>query len=561
MKHLRYRVFFQILIPTLCIYIVLTSAAFVAYRNTYKASMIEKKNTELLNISRVLSDWVSGRVRELMILAGSETFRAEDEARYREYLLQRKLSQSFDFEQLWFFTEDGTYWNTGEGYGEIARYENFNRYFTGELIFLYYIPEDFRYSSRNSIVIFAVPVRDRDEVIGLLGGSVQLSELTRQLRYYSYGVFDAIALVDLSQHAGEELGGRIIAHDNENFIGLQERTVYGNIFTSNVHRQGENVFVATLINNWKLVGIIESKALFFQLTAFMRFFILIMVLIVFVISAISIGISQLISYPVVKLTEMVNKMIQGDFDNEITVKTNDELQSLAGAFNLLNRRNIQLRTDDRFSFLGRISSRMAHEIRHPLQVIQIAAQSMNGENYRNMGEVISREIKNADKFVREILEIAKPNELSLEFYSMSRLLENVHRKFLLLGRDKGLSVEMHLDTDSDEFYFDVLKIEQVLTNILTNSLEMTEAGGRITLNIANDEEHRIVITITDTGPGFDKGTVDRIFDPYFTTKENGTGLGLSICYQILAAHGAHIELDANQPTGALTRLIFPPMPG
>ncbi len=559
MKHLRYRVFFQVLIPTLCIYLVLTGLAFIVYRNAYKASMIEKKNTELLNISRVLSDWVSGRVRELMILAGSEAFDDEDEERYRSYLSQRKKGQSFDFDQLWFFTEDGKFWNTGNENGSISRYEEFRRYFTGELLFLYYIPDNFRYESRNGIVVFAVPVQRKGKIIGLLGGSVKLTELTRLMRYYTHEVFDIAALVDLSHQSEKGLGGRIIAHVDENLIGIPERTAFGEIYTANTHRREENIFVTTLINNWKLVGMIESKALFFQLTGIVKFFILIMLLIVIVISAIAIGISRLISHPVVSLTDMVNKMIQGDYGNEITVKTNDELQSLAGAFNLLNRRNLQLRTDDRFSFLGRISSRMAHEIRHPLQVIQIAAQSMDKENYREMGEVISREIKNAGKFVREILEIAKPNELSLEKYSMTRLLENIHKKILILGKEAGISVELHPEAESDTFFFDVLKIEQVLTNILTNSLEVSEKGGKIVIRIVNDAEQRIVISISDTGPGFDKKTIDRIFDPYFTTKVNGTGLGLSICYQILAAHGAHIELDDNHPKGALTRIIFPSM--
>jgi signal transduction histidine kinase len=554
MKHLRQRVLFQILIPTLIAYVGISSYAFIVYRNSYKESMIEKKNTEMLNVSRVLGDWVSGRIRELMIISRSEFL--GDSGLYQEYLSRKADDQSSQFKTLWFIRENGKYWNTENGIGEIFNKEEFNLLFSKELLFLYLVPDYFDNYSNNPIILFAVPIEIENEVVGVLGGSIEFSEFDRLLKLYTYKLFDEIGIIDVDQPLKNGIGGKVIVHSNSEYNGVPEEDVYDQVYSFNTHYKQDNYFVTTLINYWKFVGKINSEALFFQLEMVTRFFILITFLIILVIGFLAIGISQLISNPILSLTDMVNDMLQGKFTNEITVRTKDELQLLANAFNLLNRRNIQLRTDDRFSFLGRISSRMAHEIRHPLHIIQIAMQTINEDNFKKNSSIIFQEINKAEMFIREILEIAKPNELSLEHYSMARLVDNVYQKFTMICEDKQINIDLYIDSRYDSFYFDVLKIEQVFTNILNNSIDVTPKGGVITIRIKNDQDRNIRIIISDTGPGFSQDVIDRVFDPYFTTKKDGTGLGLSICYQILTAHGAQIELSNSPTGGAVTTLIF-----
>lgn len=554
MKHLRYRILFQILIPTLVVYFLASSWAFLAYRVSYKDSMIEKQNMEMLNVSRVLGDWISGRIRELMIVSRSEFLADPDQ--YQEYLHRKADDQSSPFEEIWFIYKDGKYWNTGSGIGEIFNREKFNELFSKESLFLYLAPDYFERYAGEQFILFAVPIESGNEVIGALGGSINLSEFDRLLKLYTYKLFDEIGIIDVDQPLKNGIGGKVIAHSNPDFNGAPEEAVYKKVYSFNTQEKNDNYFVTTLINYWKFIGKIDSDSLFFQLDMITGFFIMSTIIIILVISFLSIGISQLISHPVLSLTEMVNRMLQGDFAYEITVNTKDELKLLADAFNLLNRRNIQLRTNDRFSFLGRISSRMAHEIRHPLHIIQIAMQSINEDNFDRNKEIINQEINKAEMFIREILEIAKPNELSLEHYSMGRLVDNVYQKFTLKCEEKKIRIEMEIDALYDSFYFDVLKIEQVFTNILNNSYDATPCGGVIRINIENDPDKNIIIIISDTGKGFNKKIIDRVFDPYFTTKPDGTGLGLSICYQILTAHGAQIELSNKSTGGAVTTLIF-----
>jgi signal transduction histidine kinase len=256
---------------------------------------------------------------------------------------------------------------------------------------------------------------------------------------------------------------------------------------------------------------------------------------------------------------MVNRMMKGDFRQKIEVNTNDELQELATAFNLLNSRLMQLRTDDRFVFLGHLSARMAHEIRKPLNIIQLAAQSIikDYKKKNKYSKIIINEISNADRFIKEILGFTKPENLNLTLYSINDLLESVVEKFNLLAHKQNIKIKLEKPLNLPKFYFDVLQVEQVFSNIITNSLEALSENGEIKIILVNDKNENIIIKFIDTGTGINENILDMVYDPYFTTKKNGTGLGLSICYRILMAHGAKIEIGNDKNKGALVKITFP----
>ena len=560
MKHLRTRVLIEILIPTLTVFMLMTVGSYLFYIDNYRDTVIEKKQAEFLNVSRLFSDWISGRIRELILIAASDTMMNDDKSKSHDYLDSELKRRTYQFSDFYLIDRNSRFWKTGDFTGSLTDMKDSKLLFSGEKLFLYHVPKNDDNPGSEPFVLFGVPVTRNGGVVSILAGAIEISELNWLLNLYTYKMFDSAALVDLNTSELHVSGGIIIAHSNSALNGKSETDLYGSDISSNRYLKTESFFVTSLINNWKFIGRIRNSILFFQIDVLSRFFILILALLIIVIGVLSIGISQLISRPIISLTYMVNRMLKGDFNNTITVRTNDELNSLANAFNLLNKQNIQLRTDDRFSFLGRISSRMAHEIRHPLHVIQIAVQTLNESNYEKNRDIIVQEIRKAEMFIREILEIAKPNELSLQYYSMSGLAENLCRNNRLLAEERGINLELVLDAEYDSFYFDVLKIEQVLTNIINNSFEATPRGGCIVLSVGNNRENCVTVKVADTGPGFDPKTLDRVFDPYYTTKDNGTGLGLSICYQILTAHGASIELSNSPSGGAETIITFSSVP-
>lgn len=554
MKHLRSRVFVQILIPTLVIYLVISSVAFIIYRQSYIESSISNKQTEMDNLSRVLGDWIASRVSELMYI--SQSIEELDHNEQMDYLNREIRENNYIFDKLWLVERDYTFENTGDQSGSIFNKDEFEKMFERDFIFSYISPDNYWLYTNQRILLFSVPVIRDDKVIAVLGGSLHLAELDRVVNLYSYKVFNKFVLIDVNDSYDGQLGGTVILHSDTVLNGEREIDVFDRIYASNSFSSDSNYFVSDLINNWKLIGIVDSKILYSQLNLFSRLFIVITLVILLVISLLAVNIAGTISAPVLQLRLMVNRMLKGDFNNEIHLNTQDELEELAEAFNLLNRRNLQLRTDDRFVFLGRISSRMAHEIRHPLHIIQIAMESMTGDNIETYKGIMSKEIKKAELFIREVLEIAKPNELSLQYYSMVRLLENILKNYALIIEERGVTIEFKNYSKLDSSYFDVLKMEQVITNILNNSIDATPSGGVVTIVLENLLDSKLKLIIYDTGTGFSDEHIHRVFDPYFTTKESGTGLGLSICYQILTAHGAHIELQNRAEGGAQTTIIF-----
>ena len=551
MKHLRNRVFFQILIPTAIVFFSITYIFLFFYNKSSRQQSIKNKTYEIENAARAINDWLVSRISEMVLMSRTDLLTRGDIGRIKEFLHSEQYRLSFVYNKLWYINNDGGYWNTDDRTGRIDDLNLIKGLTSGEQPFLYLAPVRLDSHEDLDTVFIAVPIFYEGKLKGILGTTIYISWFNWVLGYFTYEIFDQVMLVN-SQ-------GIIITHTNKDLNSRNEENVYGEVFSANTEYEDDYVFVSVLRSTWTLVGFINNQKLFSQIGYTNRLFLGLSFVIFIIIGIISIGISRIIANPINNLTIMVNRMMKGDFRQKIEVKTNDELQELATAFNLLNNKLMQLRTDDRFIFLGHLSARMAHEIRKPLNIIQLAAQSiLKDETKKNKySELIINEIGNADKFIKEILGFTKPETLNLTIYSISELLEKVVEKFTLLAQDKNIKINLILLSGIPKFYFDIMQIEQVFSNIITNSLESLSKNGDITITVKNDGDQDVIIEFTDSGKGFDEEVIDKVFDPYFTTKKNGTGLGLSICYRILMAHGAKIDIGNNKGGGAYIKIVFP----
>jgi signal transduction histidine kinase len=181
-------------------------------------------------------------------------------------------------------------------------------------------------------------------------------------------------------------------------------------------------------------------------------------------------------------------------------------------------------------------------------------------------QMIIAEIENADRFISEILNFGRPEQLNLTEYSLAELTEKVLAQHELVMEEEGIELEAEIDSDVPNLYVDPVKMEQVISNLLQNAVEATkEDGGKPWVHVAVKAldgsttlgAAGVELSITDGGPGFDEETRERAMDPYFTSKDSGTGLGLSISYRILTAHGATLSLE-NTPDGTgRVRVRFP----
>jgi signal transduction histidine kinase len=201
-------------------------------------------------------------------------------------------------------------------------------------------------------------------------------------------------------------------------------------------------------------------------------------------------------------------------------------------------------------------------MRKPLHIAQLAAQALRSRSphsEKHLQMVLSG-IADADRFISEILNFGRPEQLNLTSYSIVVLVQKILRQHELVLEAEGITLEAEIDEKLPEIYMDILRMEQVISNLLENAIEAAKEEGAqswIRVEARRDGTTELILSITDGGKGFDAETRERAMDPYFTTKEDGTGLGLSICYRILTAHGASIRLENTDEGYGRVTVRFP----
>ncbi len=220
-----------------------------------------------------------------------------------------------------------------------------------------------------------------------------------------------------------------------------------------------------------------------------------------------------------------------------------------------------VRQAEHFSAIGRLAAGLAHEIKNPLAGIQGAIEVIRdrttGQLEQDILSEVLGEVGRIDKIVRDLLNYAKPKTPELKPICLDPIVRHVISllkesggrdvKFIVEGKKEDRAVRVN----GDESY-----LEQVMMNLLLNSLEAMNRTGVIRISFRADEE-TLHVRIHDSGPGIPIGLQGKIFDPFFTTKQAGTGLGLATCQRILHEHGGVVALDTDVKKGASFVLKLP----
>jgi two-component system sensor histidine kinase HydH len=215
---------------------------------------------------------------------------------------------------------------------------------------------------------------------------------------------------------------------------------------------------------------------------------------------------------------------------------------------------------EKFAALGRLSAGVAHEIRNPLNSIRGFIQyfqkklSLEEEDYRYTDLMIT-EVDRLNRVISKLLAFSKPREPRLSIRSPYEILDHCIRVIEREAQGEGL--ELIRTTYADEMplvLMDTDQITQVFLNILINAVEATPKGGKIFVKCELDEPGRLRIAVEDTGEGIPKENIDKLFDPFFSTKKKGTGLGLAIVKSIIEAHDGEIDVESEPGKG--TRFII-----
>jgi PAS domain S-box-containing protein len=214
----------------------------------------------------------------------------------------------------------------------------------------------------------------------------------------------------------------------------------------------------------------------------------------------------------------------------------------------------QMELRSRLSSLGEISAGIAHELRNPMAVIAGYTQLLSKKSDQSLKptvDAITKEINVMNRIISDFLSFAKPAELAISDVDLKKIIETCI-VIVVSGRN---NIKTHFDIEKLPIIKgDEILLRQAFTNLIQNAVEAMPAGGDLMIKSSTGDF--LEVTLSDTGPGISGNLVDKIFLPFFTTKDRGTGLGLSLVQKIIVSHGGTISVD-DSDRGAIFRIRLP----
>jgi len=216
---------------------------------------------------------------------------------------------------------------------------------------------------------------------------------------------------------------------------------------------------------------------------------------------------------------------------------------------------------ERLAGVGQLAAGIAHEIRNPLGNISSSIQyclkkyKLPDELVQYL-EIVLRNSQNANKIIKELLDFATPREIYKQKGNLHSILK--HSIKLVEARLKQNNVNIKLDVEKNlpDINLDSKWIEQTFINFILNANDAMIDGGELEIRMQKKED-MIEVQFSDNGCGIASQDIEKVFDPFYTTKDNGTGLGLSFVYQVIAAHDGDVDVHSKIDEGTKFTITLP----
>jgi signal transduction histidine kinase len=223
---------------------------------------------------------------------------------------------------------------------------------------------------------------------------------------------------------------------------------------------------------------------------------------------------------------------------------------------------LQLERSQKLSLVGQIAAGMAHEIKNPLASIKGAVEILGDDSTspadkEEFREIVFKEIRRVNRSVTDFLEFARPSETKFEPVDLSDIVRESVKQLEVQARSHGITIVENL-ADDVSVKANREKIHQVLLNLILNAVQASSDGKSVSITLSKNESSRqALLTVEDNGSGIDDDNLDRLFEPFFSTKSTGTGLGLAIAKSIIEKHGGSISLQNRTDEGVTATVNLP----
>jgi signal transduction histidine kinase len=254
--------------------------------------------------------------------------------------------------------------------------------------------------------------------------------------------------------------------------------------------------------------------------------------------------------------------------NQIDIHKQKVIQGIIRNITELKLLAKEKKQKEHLAFLGEMSARIAHEIKNPLASIQtgiqVLKQRIDGfSTEQEYCDRIIQEIKRTDSIIRSLLLYARQPDLKKEYVSLSVPLHDVLKVMEHTLKQQNITVNLDDYENLPMPYIDVSLWKQIFWNLIDNAIQVCSSNDeiwiRMAVNSSDAGNQAIIVTVEDTGEGIPKGSEERIFQPFFSTKTQGTGLGLAITKRLVEMHHGHIIAEAIPVRGSRFVITLPIM--
>ncbi|MGD0824933.1 MAG: ATP-binding protein [Terriglobales bacterium] len=278
-----------------------------------------------------------------------------------------------------------------------------------------------------------------------------------------------------------------------------------------------------------------------------------------------------VTRPVVSLAEAARRVAAGDLSAKVAVESSDELGELAAAFNRMTEELVQQKDRtlqaERVAAWRELARRLAHELKNPLFPLQVTVENllrakqkspeMFEEVFHESTATLLAEINNLKTIIERFSEFSKMPQPQRKPTQVNDVVVSVLRVFQAqLQKNNEIAVHTDLADPLPEISADSDLLYRALQNLVLNAIDAMPQGGALTIRTAALGD-RIELSVSDTGSGLTSEECERLFTPYYTTKQHGTGLGLAIVQSVVSDHGGKISVESAKEKGTTFRIELP----